>query len=268
MYFENAALFVSSFCYRVFFMEFVTQVSIMAAFFAGILSFLSPCVLPLVPAYISFMSGVSVDELQRASQRRDILRKTLATSLAFIAGFSLVFVLLGATATTLGKFLLAQFTLMSKIAGMIIIILGLHFLGVFKKTLNFLHYERRFHVRKVRAGIFGAFVIGLAFAFGWTPCVGPILGPILFLAGGQQTVGQGILLLSVYSLGLGVPFLLTALATQTFLDVFNTMKRYFHVIEILSGVFLILIGVLVFTGKFSMLAAKLIEWFPRLGNIG
>lgn len=249
-------------------MELVTQISVIAAFFAGILSFLSPCVLPLVPAYISFMSGVSVDELQRASQRQAILRKTLFTSLAFILGFSLVFVLLGATATTLGRFLLTQFVLMSKIAGIIIIILGVHFLGLFKKPLSFLNYEKRFHVRQVRAGMLGAFVIGLAFAFGWTPCVGPILGPILFLAGGQQTVGQGILLLSVYSLGLGVPFLLTALATQTFFEVFNTMKRHFQLIETLSGVFLILIGALIFTGKFSVLATKLIEWFPQLSNIG
>jgi cytochrome c-type biogenesis protein len=240
------------------------QISLFAAFFAGILSFLSPCVLPLVPAYISFMSGVSVDELQKATNRKEVLRKTIITSVAFIIGFSLVFVLLGATATTLGKFLLTKFNLISKIAGMIIIILGLHFLGVFKRSLAFLNYEKRFHIQNLRAGVLGAFVIGLAFAFGWTPCVGPILGPILFLAGGQETVGQGILLLSIYSLGLAVPFLLTAIATQKFFHVFNKVKRYFHVIEMISGIFLIAIGGLIFTGKFSALSTKLIEWFPWL----
>ena len=249
-------------------MELATHVSVVAAFFAGILSFLSPCVLPLVPAYISFMSGVSVDELQRSSHRGEVLRQTLFTSLTFIVGFSLVFVLLGATATTIGKFLLTQFGLMSKIAGIIIILLGLHFLGLFKKTLSFLNYEKRFHVHQIRAGMPGAFLIGLAFAFGWTPCVGPILGPILFLAGGQQTVWQGILLLSVYSLGLGVPFLLTAIATQKFFHLFNTVKRYFHLIEMVSGIFLLLIGVLIFTGRFSLLATKLIEWFPALSGLG
>ena len=240
------------------------QISIFAAFFAGILSFLSPCVLPLVPAYISFMSGISIEELQTRTHRQEILRKTVITSLAFIVGFSVVFVLLGATATTLGKFLLLQFNLISKIAGVVIIILGLHFLGVFKKSLKFLNYEKRFHVQNVQAGVVGAFVVGLAFAFGWTPCVGPILGPILFLAGGQETVGQGILLLSVYSLGLGVPFFLTAIATNTFFNLLNKVKRYFAIIETISGVFLLIIGVLIFTGRFSLLATKLIEWFPGL----
>ncbi len=240
------------------------EISMLTAFFAGILSFLSPCVLPLVPAYISFMSGVSVEELQQAAERKDILRKTILTSLAFILGFSVIFVLLGATATIVGKFLLSQSYGITKIAGIIIILFGLHFLGLFKRTLRFLNYEKRFHVQHVRTGMVGAFVVGLAFAFGWTPCVGPILGPILSMAGGQDTVGKGILLLSVYSLGLGVPFLLTAIATQSFFELFNKIKRYFHVIEIISGVLLIIIGTLIFTGKFSVIATKLIEWFPWL----
>jgi cytochrome c-type biogenesis protein len=244
-----------------------TEISIFAAFFAGLLSFLSPCVLPLVPVYISFMSGVAIEDLQRA-ERREVLKKTVMVSIAFIVGFSLVFVLLGATATALGKFLLLKFSLISKIAGIIVSILGLHFLGLFEKYLQFLNYEKRFHVNKIRVGMMGSFVVGLAFAFGWTPCVGPILGPILFLAGGQGSVGQGILLLSVYSLGLGVPFLLTAIATHTFLNVFNKVKRHFRILEIISGVFLIIIGVLIFTGRFSLLATKLIEWFPWLSRLG
>ncbi len=244
--------------------EFTVQISIFAAFFAGILSFLSPCVLPLVPGYISFMSGVSVEELQKTSERREILRKTVITSLAFILGFSVIFVLLGATATAMGKFLVAKLNFLSKIAGIIIIILGLHFLGIFKKYLYFLNYERRFHVKNIQAGVVGAFVIGLAFAFGWTPCIGPILGPILALAAGQNSIGRGVLLLSVYSLGLGIPFLLTAIATQTCFNMLNKVKRYFNVIEAISGALLIAIGVLMVTGRFTLLAAKLTEWFPWL----
>jgi cytochrome c-type biogenesis protein len=213
------------------------------------------------------MSGVSIEDLQQG-KRQEVLKKTVITSLAFILGFSLVFVLLGATATAIGNFLLAKFVLISKIAGIIVILLGLHFLGLFKKSLQFLNYEKRFHVQNIRVGIVGAFVVGLAFAFGWTPCVGPILGPILFLAGGQDSVGQGVFLLSVYSLGLGVPFLLTAIATHTFLEVFNKIKRHFNILETISGVFLIVIGVLIFTGRFSILATKLIEWFPWLSGLG
>ena len=246
---------------------FESQVSVVAAFIAGILSFLSPCVLPLVPGYISFMSGVSIEDL-RHGDRREILTKTVFTSLAFILGFSLIFVLLGATATTIGKFLLSKIVLISKIAGIIVIILGLHFLGLFKKTLQFLNYEKRFHVQNIKPGIVSAFVVGLAFAFGWTPCIGPILGPILFLAGGQDTVWNGIFLLSVYSLGLGIPFLLTAIATHSLLNVFDKVKRHFQVLEIISGVFLIFIGILMVTGQLSILATKLIQWFPGLANLG
>ncbi|PIE34097.1 cytochrome C biogenesis protein [candidate division KSB3 bacterium] len=244
------------------------EISLVTAFFAGLLSFLSPCVLPLVPAYISFMSGVSVDELQRGSNQQHVRRKTLITSLAFIAGFTVIFVLLGASATAIGEYLFQKSYVISKIAGIIIILLGLHFLGLFKKTLSFLNYEKRFHVQNVQAGVVGAFVIGLAFAFGWTPCVGPILSPILLLAAGQDTVSKGIILLTVYSLGLGVPFLLTAMATQIFFQLLNKVKRYFHIIEAISGIFLILIGALIFTGRFTVIAGMLLEWFPWLEKLG
>ena len=243
------------------------EVTIFAALFAGILSFLSPCVLPLVPAYISFMSGVSIEQLQQTTHREQVLRKTVITSCAFILGFSVVFVLLGATATALGAFFLARLALLGKIAGVIIIVLGLHLLGFFKKWLSFLNYEKRFHIQHIHAGVVSAFVVGLAFAFGWTPCVGPILGPILILAGGQNTVKEGILLLSVYSLGLGIPFLLTAIATHRFLGILNSIKRHFQTIEIVSGVFLLLVGVLMFTGRFSLITSKLVEWFPWLINL-
>ena len=240
------------------------EITIVAAIFAGILSFLSPCVLPLVPAYISFMSGVSIDQLRQNANRQQILRKTIFTSLAFISGFSVIFVLLGATATTLGAFLRKTSYSITPVAGVIIIIFGLHFLGVFKKTLQFLNYEKRFHVGNIQAGIVSAFVVGLAFAFGWTPCTGPFLGSIFFLAERQQTVWQGILLLSAYSLGLGIPFLLTAIAMQKFLAVLNLVKRHFRTMEIISGLFLLTIGVLMLTGRFSMIASKLVNWFPWL----
>lgn len=246
---------------------FTVQVSVFAAFIAGLLSFLSPCVLPLVPAYISFMSGVSLEDLKQGD-RKTVLPKTITTSFAFIFGFSVVFVLLGATATALGKFLLDKIVLISQIAGLLVILIGLHFLGLFQKSLQFLNYEKRFHVKNIQVGVVSAFVVGLAFAFGWTPCVGPILGPILILAGGQKTVWQGIFLLSVYSLGLGVPFFLTAIATQQFLNLFNTVKQHFKILEIISGIFLIFIGALMMLGKFSLLATKLMEWFPWLANLG
>jgi cytochrome c-type biogenesis protein len=246
---------------------FETQITVVIAFTAGIVSFLSPCVLPLVPAYISFMSGVSVEDLQHGD-RREVLSKTMLTSLAFILGFSLIFVMLGATATTVGKLLLSKKLLIDKIAGSIVIILGLHLLGLFKKTLQFLNYEKRFHIKNIQPGIISAFVVGLAFAFGWTPCIGPILGSILVLASGEKTVWNGIFLLSVYSLGLGVPFFVTAIATHSALNLFDKIKRHFQVLEIINGIFLIFIGILIFTGKFSILASRLLQWFPRLSNLG
>jgi len=213
------------------------------------------------------MSGVSIEDLQQ-EDRREVLKKTVITSLAFIFGFSVVFVLLGATATAIGKFLFSKSYFINKIAGIVVIIFGLHFLGLFKQLLQFLNYEKRFHIQKIRIGIVGAFVVGLAFAFGWTPCIGPFLGAILGLAAGQNTVWQGIFLLSVYSLGLGIPFLLTAIATHSFLNIFNKVKRHFNVLEIINGVFLIVIGILIFTGRFSLIATKLIEWFPWLLKLG
>jgi len=243
------------------------DISMVAAFVGGVISFISPCVLPLVPAYIAFTSGVSIDEMRNSKDRKKVLKKTVASSLTFIFGFSLVFILLGATATALGQLVASKINALSKVAGVVVIILGLHLLGLFK--LSFLDYERKFHVTGgKKPSLLSSFLIGLAFAFGWTPCIGPILGTILFLAGGQDTLWKGIALLSVYSAGLGLPFLLTAIGTSAFMDFFNKIKRYFRLVEMLSGVFLILVGFLIFTNQFTLLASKLAEWFPWLLKLG
>ncbi len=243
------------------------EISVLAAFIGGLISFISPCVLPLVPAYIAFASGVSIDEMRNSRDRKKVLKKTVISSLTFVFGFSFVFILLGATATALGQLVFSQMNILSKIAGLIVIIFGLHLIGLFK--LKFLNYEKRFHpTGRKRPRLVRSFLLGLAFAFGWTPCIGPVLGTILFLAGGQETVLKGIVLLSVYSLGLGLPFILTAIGTSAFMDFFNKIKRYFTLVEVFSGSFLILVGYLIFTNQFTLLASKLAEWFPWLLKLG
>lgn len=213
---------------------------------AGVLSFVSPCILPLMPAYISFISGVSVEGLREKNEK-----KVITNTILFIFGFSLIFILLGASATMLGQFLLSKIALFRKIAGIVVIILGLHLMGLFK--IRVLYREKRFHSFPRSLSILGPFLMGLAFAFGWTPCIGPILAAILAYAGTRQTINQGLLLLTAYSLGLGVPFLLTGLSINAFLRAFNKIKGYFRIIEIVSGVLLITIGLLIFTNNLQML---------------
>ncbi|MFC1513417.1 cytochrome c biogenesis CcdA family protein [candidate division KSB1 bacterium] len=241
------------------------DISIFAAFIAGVISFISPCVLPLVPAYISIMSGVSLDEIRGGESKR-VKAKVLLSSISFILGFSLVFVLLGASATFIGKFLFQQQLLFRIIAGSVIIIFGLHLTGIFK--IKFLLYEQRINKQSSKAGMISTFFIGMAFAFGWSPCLGPILAAILGIAATKETVGQGILLLSFYSLGLGIPFFLTALATDYFIGVFNKIKKHMRMIEIISGVFLIVIGLLIIFDFFTVIASYATKWFPFLTNIG
>ncbi len=181
-------------------------------------------------------------------------------SLAFILGFSIVFVSLGASASAIGQFLMSRLTVMNRIAGAIIIIFGLHTMGVLR--IEWLYQEKRVQTSKRPAGPFGAMLVGIAFAFGWTPCIGPILAGILAVAAGQETVGAGIRLLSAYSLGLGVPFLATALAIDRFFTAFAKIRRYYHTIEIVSGLLLIAIGVLIFTNRFTILAQWLTPYLP------
>lgn len=242
------------------------NITYIAALFAGFLSFISPCVLPLVPAYISFISGVSVEDLRNEAQRAAASRKIFISATAFVLGFSTVFILLGATATTVGSFLNANLGLLSQIAGAILIIFGLHVIGVLR--IPFLNYEARIHSRSQPTTLVGAFTVGLAFAFGWTPCIGPILGAILAIAGSRDSTMEGMLLLTVYSIGLGVPFLLTAAATAKLLRAMNRIKRHFRTVEFVSGAFLIVVGLLMFFKMFSVLSGTLVRWLPWLTKIG
>jgi cytochrome c-type biogenesis protein len=237
------------------------HVTLLAALAAGVLSFISPCVLPLIPGYVSFVSGVSVDEMRggraaTAASRRQVL----ITSLAFVLGFSLVFVALGASASALGKLLLAKIPILEKIAGAVIVIFGLHTMGVFR--IAALDTEKRMHTQKKPAGPLGAMLVGIAFAFGWTPCIGPILGGILVVAGAKETVSEGVLLLAVYSLGLGIPFLLTSLAINQFFALTKRIRQHYHTIELVSGGLLVVIGVLIFTHQLTVITRYLQPYLP------
>ncbi|MGH9510393.1 MAG: cytochrome c biogenesis protein CcdA [Terriglobales bacterium] len=226
-----------------------------AAFIAGLVSFLSPCVLPLVPGYVSLISGVGVEELK--TQERKLLSALMLNSLMFILGFSLVFIALGAVATTVGQFARDYYPILTRVAGIVIIIFGLHLTGIFK--LNFLYTDKRLHNVKGGSSPWGAFAVGFAFAFGWTPCIGPILATILAFAGSQENVLQGVGLLAVYSLGLAVPFLLTSLGIDRFLEFYTRFRPHLNKVEIASGVLLIAVGILVFTRRFTLLAGWLNE---------
>jgi cytochrome c-type biogenesis protein len=236
------------------------NVTLIAAFAAGFLSFVSPCVLPLIPGYISFVSGVSVEEMRGDAPPATSRLQVFFTSLAFVLGFSLVFIALGASATAIGKFLFDKLPQLSRIAGVILIVFGLHTMGVFR--LAFLDTEKRVHSQRKPAGPLGAMLVGVAFAFGWTPCIGPILGGILAIAGSKNSVGEGILLLAVYSLGLGIPFLLTSLAINQFFGAAKKIRRYYHAIEVVSGALLIAIGLLIMTGQLTIIVRYLQPYLP------
>jgi cytochrome c-type biogenesis protein len=218
------------------------EISILIAFSAGFLSFVSPCVLPLVPSYITYITGVSFSELTGEKSKRKLRWITISHSLLFIIGFSSVFVLMGASASYLGQvFLRYQYWLM-KAGGILIIILGIYFTGII--NLPFLQVEKRFELKKRPLGYVGSFLVGVVFAAGWTPCIGPILATILLYASTSQNFATGVVLLSVYSIGLGVPFFLASLAFNSFLAAFEKIKRFMRVITVVSGLFLILIGIL------------------------
>jgi len=221
-----------------------------AAFIAGLVSFLSPCVLPLVPGYVSLISGAGVEELK--SQESQLFRKLMLNSISFILGFSIVFITLGAISTEVGQLLARYKSVLAQVAGIVIILFGLHLTGIFR--INALYADKRLHNVKGGSTMGGAFLIGFAFAFGWTPCVGPILAVILGFAAAQDSVFKGILLLAVYSLGLAVPFLLTSFALERFLKFYGRFKSFMHGLEIASGALLIALGVLLVFGRFTIIS--------------
>lgn len=244
------------------------EIGYLTAMGAGALSFLSPCVLPLVPPYLCYMAGVSVEEFRGDEKpAHSAARATLfLTSLAFVLGFSTVFVALGAGASTIGAFLRAWQQEIAVVAGLVIIVMGLNFLGVVRIPL--LSREARFRSGGKPANIGASYVMGLAFAFGWTPCIGPVLGPILTIAGGRETVTEGALLLAVYSAGLGLPFLIAALFSVAFMRFLARFRVHMGRIEQIMGVFLIVAGLLFLTGGMQAIGYYLLEAFPILGRLG
>lgn len=233
-----------------------------AAFVAGLISFLSPCVLPLVPGYVSLVSGVTVEELQGGSQR--LLRSVMLKSLMFVAGFSVVFVMIGAIATTVGRLLQQYRGTLALVAGVIIVVFGLHLTGLIK--INALYADKRMHNLKAGGSLWGAFLIGFAFAFGWTPCVGPILSAVIALAASEDTVARGMFLLAIYSMGLAVPFLLTSLGIERFLEFYARFRQHLRKLEVATGVLLIFFGVLIALQKFTLINVWLsrIPFFQRM----
>lgn len=242
------------------------DVTLGAAFLAGLLSFISPCVLPIVPPYLCYLAGVSVDELKGDAATADTGRRVVLAAIAFVLGFSVVFVALGATASVIGQSIARYYDILTYVAGAIIIVMGLHFLGVFR--IGLLFREARIHVESKPAGLIGAFLMGLAFAFGWTPCVGPVLASILFVAGSSNTIWHGAGLLAVYALGIGLPFVLAAAFAGQFLKFAGRFRKHMGTVEKIMGGLLVLTGLLFITGQMSAIALWLLDTFPVFSEIG
>ncbi|MBW9145933.1 cytochrome c biogenesis protein CcdA [Clostridium sp. CM028] len=226
----------------------MNDISILLAFSAGLLSFLSPCVLPLVPAYISYLTGSSIEELKDGKAKLSVLYK----SFGFVLGFSIIFILMGVSITSLGKLLITHKNLFRKVGGTIIVVFGLHTIGLFK--IKLFYREKRFLYFDKIKGPFSSVIMGMAFATGWTPCIGPILSSILIYATSMNSIGKGVLLLIMYSLGLAVPFILTAMAIGSFTKQFRKFSIYLPIISIISGVLMIIMGVMIFTNKLAILS--------------
>jgi cytochrome c-type biogenesis protein len=241
------------------------HVTILAALFAGLVSFLSPCVLPLVPPYLVYLAGASLERVADPETKPRVRRETMLAALLFVCGFSTVFVALGASASVIGTLIRAYSAELAIVAGIAIIVMGLHFLGLLR--IGVLLREKRMEMGKP-VGLWGAYAMGLAFAFGWTPCIGPILAAILAVAASEQTVASGAGLLAVYSLGLGVPFLLAALAIGPFTAFLARFRRHMVQVERVMGGLLVLTGVAFLTGFVSQASFWLLEAFPALGSIG
>lgn len=242
----------------------MTEISLFGAFLAGLLSFLSPCVLPLVPAYLSYISGESVDTLRTHNPKLHL--RAMMQAAWFVCGFSLIFIAMGASATLIGQWLLAHMSMLAKLAGVLIVIFGIHYLGWIR--IPWLMADAHLDVTHIKAArSIGALLLGAAFAFGWTPCVGPILGTILALAGAQSHVTEGVALLTMYSLGLALPFLVAAAATDHFIRWMKRFRSRLRIVEIVSGCLLIFVGILIFTSSFSLVSSWLLQVFPFLSDI-
>ncbi|GMV63609.1 MAG: cytochrome C biogenesis protein CcdA [Parvibaculum sp.] len=255
------------------------EVGYFAAALGGLISFLSPCVLPLVPAYLCFIAGTSLEELTREDAEGKPLASeglTLRVALGaagFVLGFTTIFVALGASASAINPLILQHKELLSRIAGAVIIVFGLHYMGLFR--IAFLNRDARFHIagsgegeRSYLMQFASPYLLGLAFAFGWTPCIGPILATILTIAAAQESLAAGASLLTVYSLGLGIPFLAAAFAVRGFLSFASKFRRHMRQVEIAAGVLLAVTGLMMLTGNFERIAIFLIETFPVLGTLG
>ena len=238
-------------------LESTETISFFIAFTAGLLSFASPCVLPLVPSYVSYITGLSLGQLTNEEEGRNVRWVALNNSLLFILGFTLVFIAFGASATYIGNLFLTYQQVLRKVGGLLIIFFGLLIMGVFK--IPFLMSYKQYQFKSRPAGAVGTVLVGVAFAAGWTPCVGPILGTILLYAGTTQSIMTGVELLLVYSIGLGLPLLATAMAVNTFLTSFQKIKNYLWVVSLVSGLFLISVGVMIFTNSFTLLTAWLTQ---------
>jgi cytochrome c-type biogenesis protein len=243
----------------------MNDVTIYWALLAGLVSFLSPCVLPLVPPYLVYLAGTSLERFADAEPEPRVRRETVAAAFLFVCGFSTVFVALGASASAIGSLMRSYAHALSIIAGVAIIVMGLHFIGLTRFSI--LLREHRVPMPRP-AGLWGAYVMGLAFAFGWTPCIGPVLAAILAVAAAKETVLKGAGLLALYSAGLGVPFLIAAFAIEPFAAFLARFKRHLGMVEKAMGVLLVLTGIAFLTGWVTTASFFLLEWFPALGRIG
>lgn len=230
-----------------------SHITFVGAFIAGLLSFLSPCVLPLIPSFITYITGISFADLQAEHPSHKVRQQTVIHSLLFIAGFTFVFVLLGASATFVGGFLQSHMTVIRQVGGVLIVVFGIHVTGLV--PIRLLLGEKRVNIHRKPAGYLGSFLVGVAFAAGWTPCIGPILASILMVAATEERVYEGVALLLVYSMGLAIPFFLSSLAMHQFTSLFNRFKKHIRIFEIVTGVFLIVVGVLIFTNYLARLGS-------------
>ncbi len=244
----------------------VPAVTYAGALVAGVLSFASPCVLPLVTAYLSFLGGVTFEDATSSRPEPAVVRRVLMSAAAFVLGFTTIFVILGASATLLGRVLADHFNVFARIAGAIIIVFGIHYTGLV--PLRFLNYEARFHPTDRPGSILSAFVMGLAFAFGWTPCVGPVLATILIVAANTGSVWRGVLLLGCYGFGIGVPFLLAAVAVGRFLHLATRFRHHIRWVEVSLGAIMIATGAIILAGSISGVSGWLLRTFPGFSGVG